>query len=343
MLKQKYLYNEELYSKKTSFLPYIISLFIFIIPFWGLHYTSDWAGYNYVFNNPSESRDYFFELLSTHFKNYGYAFEDLYRFHILLMGMLFQIIFYKLRCKPIIITICMIIFMYVSLGNQIRFYCAMPLSILSFWYLKKQRYLISFLFIVLATLFHASSILFFSAFIIFNFFFSKKKVYQQIIYLLIANIIISLSLGLTQLFDVKYLYYLEKVSSFRGGLFNSIPSLLAILFIIKYNTLIPEKKQSELYNILYTLCISTSIFFIAGFQIQILTNRFISSILPFWIAFFIYSYTGINSNLSIKRKARKYIIAIILFMSIWKFLVCVQLGVDSSLLEAGLMIESYQL
>lgn len=326
-----------------SRLSYVLSLILFIIPFWGLSYTSDWVAYNYYFDHPEESRDIVFGYLSSCFRDNGFSYEDLFKFHIILIGLLYQTIFWKLKSKPLFPTLCLIIFMYVQIGNQIRFYSALPLAILSFLYYTRKKHFFSTFLIVISVLFHTSAVLFYISILIFYNYIIINKFSHQFIYLLLSNFGIWCLIGLTGLFNPKYLYYLGEPSSIVGGIFNGFSSLVSISLIFIFTKSNPNILRLQIYKILYTLCISTSIFFMAGCQIQILTNRFISSMLPFWVIYLMSITQWNNLSSKIKAKAKSISVFLIVFLLFWKFVLSVELGVDSYLIEVFLMLDSYKI
>lgn len=339
--------TQKRYNNSYSLLCIILALVVLILPYWGIHYTSDWKAYNYYFEHPSESRDYFFSILATFFGEHGYVYEDLYKFNILLIGFCYLFLFRKTNTNPILLALITVGINYVALGNQIRFFLAFPCCVLSFYFFIDKKYINSILLIVFAILNHKTTLILFSILLLSSIIIYKSKTSKQALYLVIANVIIYSLLNYSISFDEKYNNYLSSsnMSSLIGGLFNIFPYLFPIFFSYKLNQIVsdyyPILTRSNVYKFLFISSIATSVFLLSGIQIQVLSNRFIMSFLPIFIGFFF--FVSNNTSGRVKQKANKYMCYTILLMIVWTYLVKPILGFHDYFLEAEMMLSSYSL
>lgn len=333
-------------DKRSSWILNIIAFIIIVFPFWGIHYTNDWEGYSYTFSHPIFSRDLGFSLLSLGFTSYGFEYQDLFKFHILLIAISYLNLNRSVRLNPVILSIVLLIFYYVQIANQIRYYLAYPLILYSTYLLYNKKIFSSLLIISVAFTFHKSVIIVLGIYILYFLSYSINSKHSQIILILLGNLLIGFAVGYIQRFDAQYEEYQTQVSSLLGGIFNSIPLIIAIALIYKFNIIISRKEshlfKNHKYKWLYIISVGTCVFFYAGLQMQVLTNRFIAPLLPIWIGYYMFIKTHTHIK-SIDRLAAKYMWTMIICLFLWKFLVTPFLGLDSYISELGMIIESYYL
>lgn len=322
----------------------ICAIVIFALAFWGIHYTSDWAAYRHYFDNPGESRDFFFGLLSEYFKGKNYSFEMLYRVYISLIALSYVYLFNKIKSNPIVLVLTLLIFNYVAMGNQIRFFLAFPCCLLAFYEFLEKKYILTVIFLTISILNHKTAILLFSALIGFNFFAYKLKPNKQIIIIILSNIAIYILLNYISSFDEKYNAYntVNRLSSFLGGIFNVFPYLFPIYFIYRINKKIKKgimTGNSVVYRFLYVCSIAPTAFLFSGIYIQVLTNRFIIAFLPIWLGYFLY----VNKNIKTQNQTSKTLIFTLMLISVWNFIVKPLLGFNEYFIETALMLDSYSL
>lgn len=334
-------------NRKHLLFSYIVAFLLLILPFWGLHYISDWDAYNYFFTNPSASRDYFFSVLANLFRENGLDFESLYRFNIFLIGISYLWLFRKTNADLIVLAIVAIFFNYVAIGNQIRFFLAYPCCLLSFYYFINKKYWICFVLLTFSIINHKTVIILFATLATTNILLYKFSPTKQIIYIIVANFAMFFMLNYTLSFDEKYTDYLSsnRISSLAGGAFNVFPYLFPIYYTFILNRMIRKFNcglaANKLYKFLYSSAIATCIFLVSGLQVQVLSNRFIVSFLPIWISLFSFVYT--NTPRVVGLKAKKYILYTVLIVFLWIFVVKPSLGYNGYINEAILMISSYSL
>lgn len=320
----------------------IIAVLIFTLAFWGIHYTSDWAAYLYFFDHPENSRDFFFGLIAEYFKGEKYTFEMLYRFYILMIALSYVYLFNKIKSNPIILVLVLIVFNYVAMGNQIRFFLAFPCCLLAFYEILDKKYVYSIVLLSISVLNHKSSILLLSILIGFNFFAYKLSSNKQISLMILLNIVFYVLLNYISLFDDKYNEYntANRLSSFLGGIFNVFPYLFPLYFIYRINKKINKRiigRNSIVYRFLYVCSIAPIAFLFSGIYVQILTNRFIIAFLPIWFGYFIY----VKKYLKIGKEPSKAMIFTIGLISAWTFILKPLLGFNEYFKEIALMLYSY--
>lgn len=335
-------------TKVRLFWQSFFAFIVFVLAYWGVTYTSDWEGYLFFFNNSEISRDPMFAFLSEFFKNRGYTFTDLYKFHIILISFSYIYIFKSTRVNPLLLIFISIVFNYVAIGNQIRFYLAFPLILLAFWGLVTKRYIFTAILFTIAILEHKSVIILFVVLVVFKCLVYRRSFKKQVLLILFANIIIFFLLKFSSLFDEKYDNYQSSgnISSLAGGIFNVVPYLLPIYSCLRISKIVrrkaPELRDRPIYEFLYTCSIAPLVFLISGLYVQVLTNRFIIAFLPIWFAFFIYVY---HYPLPSKTKKTISIMAwiSILIIIFWMFCLMPQLGFVDYFIEIYLMLSSYHM
>ena len=338
---------------------YICAVVLFCLAFWGITYTADWAGYEYAFNNDTSIKnDYALLLIINILKSHGiFEFRVAYRVHIALMSFLFPLVFIKLKKNPIPLTILFVVLTYVPLANQIRFYVAFPLAILSFLYFTNRKYVTSAVLCVLSVGFH-SIILILLFLLIFYYCYIRKNDNSRrnylyfsigIVFILLVSPLLSY---MPEDFYESYVAYSESgaISSFIGGLYTLIPILfiLVIVFSVdrKARHIMPNfiSKHNTMYYSLKTLSVATAILIPLGFKMQIFVNRFISPLLVFQIIFLLYiqKYSA-KENKRINTSG--WVVAIILVEILWQTLVPYLMHLSSSPINPELLLtlRSYQL
>ncbi|WP_065219912.1 MULTISPECIES: EpsG family protein [Butyricimonas] len=335
-------------AKTKLFWQSIFAAVIFVLAYWGINYMSDWEGYEHFFYYPEKSRDVLYAFLSEIFKDKGYSFTDLYKFHILLISFSYICLFKSLKINPILIVLVSLAFNYVAIGNQIRYYLAFPLTLYAFLRWVKKEYIFAIILLIISVLEHKSAIILFSVLAIFRKYLYKCSFQKQFLLILLANVIIFFLFDYSSSFDEKYDDYkkISQISSLTGGVFNVMPYLLSIYSCVKINNMFRkgdlELTRSPNYIFLYTCSIAPTVFLFSGLYIQILANRFIIAMFPIWIAFFIYSFR--NSTLKKTRKTISMMawISMIVLM-FWKFCLNPLLGIVDYFVEMYLMLSSYQI
>ena len=330
--------------KGKSVFSYVLVFIIFLLAYWGVTYTADGKGYEMFFQGKLESRDKGFEFLALLFDNLGYGYSYLYRFHIVCMA-LFYILFLKCVKSPPYILIAFLIVNYVALGNQIRFYVALPLSYIALYELGVKRKYISYLLLSgLSIMFHSTLIILHGCVLLYCFIINRRFSKRTVIMVLLSNMFIWLILHKGLSVAEQYGSYLSKdgASSTGGGVYNLVPSLIAFLVIYALKRQLQScSNYDATLRFIYVLSFSTSMLLLISIHVQIFANRFISSCFLVWLTYCISAKVYLP-------KSKKYLanlatVSIVIVFFLWSYIMPYLMGLTPhSLIEAGLMLESYE-
>lgn len=324
------------------FLQYAFSVVIFVLAFWGITYTSDWGGYEHFFDNDLTIRGdiastFIFSFLTQH---NIYDFKVAYRVHVVLMALLYSAFFMSLKKNPIPFVAIIIVLYYVPVANQIRYYVAFPLALLSVNFFLHKRKLVGILLGAAAISFHFTTSLFLLLCLFFYYVISLRS--QRIWLYILAGVIIYIFRDylirvLPPSFAEGYMDYFDNewLSSFAGGVYNSIPGIISLCFIMYYhNRIYPFIAIEELddYRVLLTLSLSTCVLLPLGFQMQIFYNRMIITLLPIWIIYlsFVGGYSYVyGQRLHTSRSA----MILILICILWQTAVPYFMGIRNTMID----------
>lgn len=295
---------------------FIIAVSLFCFAFWGVTYTADWAGYEMYFDNGMDIKEDIGSIfLFTVLKDYGFDdYRVAFRVHIFLMGLFFPLLYIKLGLNPIPYTVLLVVFTYVPLANQIRYYVAFPAAILSLIYYTEKRYLISIAFVLLAFAFHRTTLILAILLLFYDIYTGRHYSYSRhnkyVSYGLLAGFVFLLvlypRLG-SRLGDYSSYTNESQVSSVLGGLYNLIPCLLGVGTVLFYNRLVNRYHTTIIsynclrYRQLILLSVATCILIPISLRMQILNSRMVLPFFTIWIAFLVYiQRTGkrLNKNVS---------------------------------------------
>ena len=298
-----------------------------------------------MFEDPELSRDFLFRLFSVLLGNHGCTFIDLYRLHIIGIGFLYSLVFMRLRLNPLLALFIVITLYYVPIGNQIRFFMAFPLVILSLYRFVRKHYVRCLIGMVLAVLAHKTAVILCGVYVI-AYLLSKRSIALQKYCIFIANIVLAVLWHFSYLFDPKYADYQYNVSSIWGGIYNSVVYIIPLYLVFRTNKTIQQVSggvSASFYRYLYAMSIGTSGFILAGLSLQILTNRFIATLVPIWLAYFIYCGTNCNFSPIFRQRLRYYAILSVLIVYVKQYILDSVFGINAFFYEAQQMLLSYQL
>lgn len=288
-------------SNKYHWYSYIFAIIIFALAYWGITTNSDWTAYETWYSGGGTGVDKAFAYLSLWFNNHGLSYRMLYRFHIILMAVLNILLFRKLRVNPVLFVIVMLLFNYVALGNQIRYYVGFPLALLSVSCFLEKRYAISVLLGILGYFFHSSLLLLFACFFCYYVILRKLKKFWFAIAIVVSNFVLFYLIH-NYLSSEHYETYLfgDRVSSILGGIYNLFPSFVYLFFTHKIDRIIkedyPEYATTSEYKFLYGCIMMGMVLLVCSLQTQIISHRLMGvSLLPIWLAYFVKSY-NINDH-----------------------------------------------
>ena len=303
---------------------YLTAFSLIMISYWGVTTNSDWGGYEYWFENDASGTDRAFQFLTIWFNEHGLTFRMLYRFHIILIALFYILLFRKLRVNPVFYTILMLLFNYVEMGNQIRYYVGFPMALLALYYYINKRFLLSVLFGVFAFFFHSSLALFFAIFFLFYYCFNGFNNKGKIILVIGANIVLYYLVHNTDVIGNFEVYLLDRsrISSLLGGLFNLMPTIIYIYFTYlidnEIRKCLPDMVQMKDYKYLYICIMMGTVLFLCSIPTQILAHRMMGMILmPIWLTYFI-RVKSLGSK-KINNLANNCLIVLLLFYTLNAF------------------------
>ncbi len=350
----------------SSYFYYGLVFFIFVIVFWGVTYTADWFIYENFYSGKIESRDIGFAYLTEFFNNLNAEYRILYRFHIILMGGAYVVFLHRIKSSAWILILYMVL-NYVALGNQIRFYVALPLTFIALHEFLVARNLTSYILItILSFLLHFSVIIFQLCF--FVVYYAALYLQRNVILLIAVVNLVGFFLLLSGVgFQERYLDYLsaDRTSSWLGGIYNILPSLVSVICIILIHRYLEYEKddiysgeddvedyeevdgvvaddgEDEMLNFLFIMSTCTTLLILPSLQMQILCHRFISTCLPIWLTYGIKAY---STSFFYKRQILLLMSLMVVLPFLWSYVFPFVLGIDPHfIIEAALMIESYEL
>jgi hypothetical protein len=301
----------------------IIAILVYVICFWGITEASDLYSYTLMFEGKIDSRDIAFSYLSERFSSRGLEFMDLYRFHIVLIAVSTVLMIRRFGINTLFVTIMLIAANYVDMASQIRFFVALPTSILSMsMFLIDKKKQSAIILAIIALLFHKTVVILMGAFCVI-YFLRKKKPRIMIFTGLFANLflVIMYSIGFVSL-DEQYNSYFEdgNITSFSGALYSLLPILITMGMMIyvhaKIIRLIPNIMNDKTYVFLYTMSITPLILLLPSFVMQTIIRRFMITLFPIWLTYYLYVIKTYESDCR-RLKLKKYMAMTLTLRMIW--------------------------
>jgi hypothetical protein len=312
-------------SKKrfTTIIVGILCFCLYWFVFGGITETTDWFGYEYIFENDEFPIDFTFRFLSSQIKLLGLNYIDLYQFHVFLTGALLIFFISRFTSNIFFVSTFLILILFIPLANQIRFFLSLSLFINAVYFLCIKRNKFLFLFIgTLSVLTHIGII---PLLLFCKIYFIKKdekylktliliSILITIIIFVLFNIIgVMEGIGLRENLD-SYTQD-EYSSSFLGTLFQIAPILVFVVFIFTNKIYFIKKInhfKDEKLKFLYRLTIFSFLFIPASFFTQIIVFRYCVSLSFVWILLILHS----TEYYKIIKRVRKITI---LFVGLWLF------------------------
>ncbi|MBW8360040.1 MAG: EpsG family protein [Weeksellaceae bacterium] len=261
----------------------------------GIRDNSDWKMYYYFFKLGNEETDLMFVLLAKLFKSAGFEFADLYMFHMVSIVVLFFLFISRYTRNAFYVVLLYFLLDFVHLTNQIRYYFGFPILMLGLYYLfSAKRYTVSVLLIILSLLFHKGLfmlLLFIPAYYLIP---AKRFITMMLWFsaalVLLIVLVVRFGVGLSLEHFDSYLGR-EYESSLVGGLFNALPYLTYLGFILvehyRLNRHNPDLLSDPQNRLLMKLSFFPLVFLPASFLLQILGHRYILPFSIFWIIYYL--------------------------------------------------------
>lgn len=248
----------------------------------------------YYFYKYEVETDIVFNNLTFVFKKIYLSYNDLYKFHIIVIVSLYFLLISRFTKNIFFVFLAYILLDNVHFLNQIRYYLGFPILMIGYYLLfYKSKYFLSILCIVLSILCH-SGLSFLLILIPIYYFVPTKKYYIYTLMFSAIVFLIALYLFNSTLGEILKHYgsYFAKdnLSSFVGGLFNAIPYILLLVFLY-IETFLLMKKNPEIvdnseFKFLYKISFFPVIFLPASFLIQVIGHRYVMTFSVFWILYY---------------------------------------------------------
>ena len=307
----------------TTIIVGILCFCLYWFVFGGVTETTDWSGYEFIFENDEFPIDFTFRFLSSQTKLLGLKYIDLYQFHVFLTGALLIFFISRFTSNIFFVTTFLILILFIPLANQIRFFLSLSLFINAIYFLCIKRNKSLFLF--LATLSVLTHIAIVPLLMFCKLYFIKKneKYLKAVILISILSTILIAVLfsvsGVMQEISLRenldaYVQD-EYATSFLGSLFQVVPILVFVIFIFTNKIYFIEKInhfKDEKLKFLYRLTIFSFLFIPASFFTQIILFRYCISLSFVWILLILLS----TEYYKIIKRVRKITI---LFVGLWLF------------------------
>ena len=286
---------ENVKKKSLAALLGIAALIVILLFTAGISSNADWKMYYYFFKLENEKTDVMFVLLSKLFNTLGLAYKDLYVFHIVSIVGLFFVLSLKYTRNAFYVVLLYSMLDYVHLTNQIRYYFGFPIFMLGLYYLfSKKTYTVSVLLIILALLFHKGLFILLLFIPIFYLVppggFIRMMLLLSVALTVLVVMVVRLGVGLSLEHFDSYLGR-EYEASVVGGLFNALPYLIYLAFILtehyRMNRRYPDLLKDTKNVILMKLSFFPLVFLPASFLLQILGHRYIMPFSVFWIIYYL--------------------------------------------------------
>ena len=277
--------------KKNWFLLFF-SIFACYLLFDGISYTDDFSAYEADYNNGSDlgNNDYGFFLLISLCHLLGMDFGQFHNLSIFIGLALIALFLYYLKINVLIGMLFIVILNYVQMANQLRYFIAFPLFLLSVYcvhILEKRK--LGVLLCVMAFLFHNGILGVMTFYPIYYFIqirrLDRKKIITLYVLMGFFTLIVfaNLSSYMVNMDDKYESYTTSEMASISGIGYMLLFSFINIAssYLVQQNNNIKDNRENML---LFSLSMFPLIFFIATFSgMQIIVARYVNVFFIVWV------------------------------------------------------------
>jgi len=295
-----FIYSFEIFKDYLiiKFISLILGAFIFYALLYNVTYNSDWDMYDAIFMGHTQSNDFLFNFISGAFSDKGYDYSSVYKLHIFLIGVGFFYFISRNSYSSVFGVIATyLLFQFVPVSNQIRYYVAFSFFLIAVYNLivsRKKGFFIVFAF--LSVLSHSTIFLMYPFLYFYYYTNNENYIRKLIVYsFVLAGIFYFISF-VSFIFSFHFGSYFEEgfLSSISGGLLNNFIWLFWFLFIFKVNKRLMETYSTQIesdvkYQFFYKLSFYCILFFPVSIVLQVLAHRYIAASLIVWLTFYYYS------------------------------------------------------
>lgn len=269
----------------------VVSMCFFLL-FYGIQYTDDMNGYmvEYEEKVTEMGSDFGFVILENLCRANNVDFYDFYHIAIAIQLILFCWVFKRYGVNMIFAMICVLLTSYVQMANQIRYFIAFPLFLLSVYYFFiAKKNILAVILALLSISFHLGIIALYTFFPIYYFFERKKiAIKKQISLYFIAGLVVLILFQSFFSFVVQtnahFSEYGKEASSILGNLFAVLFSTACLLFIHFSSRSLCINDDDKLMKMIYSLSFFPIIFIIASFSgLQIVIARYVNVFISAWV------------------------------------------------------------
>jgi len=315
----------QFYVKKSSIvlrLPNsLLNIFLLYLILGSTTFNNDWIAYEEYYDGLKPTYDLFYIFSFKIFKFFGLTYDVFYTINQLVIYLL--VIFFINKFAPKYLSVVVLAILVLAAPNLsilLRYYTAFAFFLVAVYYLKikTNRYL-GYLLIGFSLISHFGAIILFIFLYVYKFLNIEKSFKIVSIIAFLLWVFKSVFFGVLKILEIgSFSLYIEDESSFKGGVFASLPYLPWIFFIyarhfylLKRN---PAIKEDEKYLFLYKLSLFPFLFILLALSIQIIVTRYVEPFIVVWCSFLCYSVRFSE------RRVSKYLLVIgIIFVTVLSF------------------------
>lgn len=311
-------FKDYLLSKLTSLL---LGVFVFYALLYNVTYNSDWDMYDAIFMGHTQSNDFLFNFISETFSDKGYDYTSVYKLHIFLIGIGFFYFVSRISYSNVFgIITTYLLFQFVPVSNQIRYYVAFSFFLIAVYNLIVSRNKGLFIVFAFLSVLSHSAIFLMYPFLYFYYYTSNENYIRKLIVysFILAGFFYFISF-VGFIFSFHFGSYFEEgfLSSISGGLLNNFIWLFWLFFIYRINKRLMATNSTQLeydvkYQFLYKLSFYCILFFPVSILLQVLAHRYIAASLIVWLTFY---YNSLHYEESLRHRLLSISLFILLISS----------------------------
>lgn len=292
------MFFKERFKLSSSVNQYVLAYFVFVLLFYGIRYTADWAPYTQMIEHPELSPDLLFRFLAERVRG-EFGFSFIYQLHIVLIGGAHLLLLKRTVGCPFLAVIYAID-IYLFMANQIRFYLAWPLMLLAILSFYRKEFVAFALLAFLAVMSHKSLILLLPAALVCDWALRRWHFSRALIILTG----ITLATGLLTWVDFGSGFWLGQLqvyqemgkdATFIGAVYNQLPYLICLALVVSVHRCVLKVfpnvlTEDGIYRYLLVLALTPLLFVGFSFYVIVFSQRFAQSMILIWFMYFYWCY-----------------------------------------------------
>lgn len=294
-----FFFRQLLVKRTSKVLKYVNSslcIFLLYLVLGSATFNNDWIAYEELYDGLKPTYDLLYYFSYKIFNFFNFSYESFYTINQLGIYLLFIFFVNKFTPKYIfIVVLSLLVLAAPNLSILLRYYTAFSFFLVSVYYLKMtNNKFAGYFFLILSITSH------FGAIVLFLFLYAYRylKINKGFRYVFTIALLLWLSksivfIVLNFLGIGSFSLYIEDESSFRGGVFASLPYLPWMLFIYARHSYLLRRnlhiKEDRQYLFLYKLSLFPFIFIVLALFLQIILHRYLEPFIIVWCTFLCYS------------------------------------------------------